>query len=140
MIPIWPNAYIGGRVAGYNMAGLKAKYPIITTMNSLNYFGLAIATAGMMQPPDSHNCEVMTDKHNGCYKKLILCNNVIVGMIFIGMIENAGITYGLIRGGVDVSSFKKSLLADDFGLIYLPDELRREHLGVYADDVIPKVR
>jgi len=140
VIPIWPNAYIGGKVAGYNMAGLEANYPGSTAMNSLNYFGLDIATAGMVQEPDSGDSEVIVSKRNGYYQKLVLCNNVIVGMVFIGRIENAGIIYGLIREGFDVGSFKQSLLADDFGLVYLPDKLRRERLSGITDQVIPKMK
>jgi nitrite reductase (NADH) large subunit len=109
-------------------------------MNSLNYFGLDIATAGMVQSPITDDCEVMTSKHNGYYRKVVLCNNVIVGMVFIGGIENAGIIYGLIRDGIDVGSFKQSLLADDFGLVYLPDKLRSERLSGVSNQLIPKIR
>jgi nitrite reductase (NADH) large subunit len=122
------------------MAGLEANYPGSTAMNSLNYFGLDIATAGMVQEPDSDDSEVIVSKRNGYYQKLVLCNNVIVGMVFIGRIENAGIIYGLIREGFDVGSFKQSLLADDFGLVYLPDKLRRERLSGITDQVIPKMK
>ena len=50
LTPIWPNAYLGGRVAGFNMAGVPTEYPGGTAMNSLKYFGLAIVSAGMVRP------------------------------------------------------------------------------------------
>src|SRR3990172_6350864 len=37
--PIWPNAYIGGRVAGLNMPGRETAHRGSTGMNALSYFG-----------------------------------------------------------------------------------------------------
>ena len=52
LTPIWPNAYMGGRVAGFNMAGVSTEYSGGTAMNSLKYFGLAVVSAGIVNPPD----------------------------------------------------------------------------------------
>jgi NAD(P)H-nitrite reductase large subunit len=123
LIPIWPNAYMGGRVAGYNMAGIQTEYPGGTAMNSLNYFGLAIATAGIVYPPDEPSYEVLSQQDAHCYKKVVLRDNQVVGMLFFGNIEKSGIVFGLMRNRVEVSDFKHRLLADDFGLISLPQEL-----------------
>ena len=129
LTPIWPNAHIGGRVAGYNMAGIRTEYLGGTAMNSLNYFGLDIATAGTVTPQDDGSCEVISRRKNGIYQKVILNNDLVVGMVFIGEIEKSGMVFGLMRDRVNVSSFKQALLADDFGLAYFPQELRRERLG-----------
>jgi NAD(P)H-nitrite reductase large subunit len=134
--PIWPNAYIGGRIAGYNMAGVRTEYPGGTAMNALNYFGLDITTAGIVTPQDDGRCEVISRKKNGIYQKVILDNDVVLGMVFIGEIEKSGMIFGLMRDRVDVSGFKQELLADDFGLIYLPEELRRERLGAVPSGAI----
>jgi NAD(P)H-nitrite reductase large subunit len=129
LIPIWPNAYIGGRVAGFNMSGVKAEYPGGTAMNSLNYFGLDIASAGMAIPPNGDGYEALSKQSNGAYQKIVLKDDLIVGMVFVGDIEKAGIIYGLMREGVKVSSFKKALLSDNFGLVSLPRELWQRRLG-----------
>ncbi|MCL0029932.1 hypothetical protein M1O20_07350, partial [Dehalococcoidia bacterium] len=50
LTPIWPNAYMAGRIAGFNMAGTPTEYPGGTAMNSLKYFGLDIVAAGMVNP------------------------------------------------------------------------------------------
>jgi hypothetical protein len=50
-------------------------------------------------------------------------------MVFVKDIEKSGMIFSLMRERVDVSSFKQALLADDFGLAYLPEELWRERLG-----------
>jgi len=59
-----------------------------------------------------------------------LSGDVIVGMVFIRNIENAGMIFGFMRENVNVNDFKDKLLADDFGQVYFPQGLRRERLGV----------
>jgi NAD(P)H-nitrite reductase large subunit len=118
--PIWPNAYIGGRTAGFNMAGIATEYPGGTAMNSLNYFGVDITSAGLPTAPHEAGYEVTSKQDGGTYQKIILKDNIIVGMIFVGSIEKSGIIFGLMRDRINVESFKQSLLADDFGLAFLP--------------------
>jgi NAD(P)H-nitrite reductase large subunit len=128
LTPIWPNAYIGGRVAGFNMVGVTAEYLNSTAMNSLNYFGIDIASVGMPTAPNEDGYEVMSKKGGNTYQKVILKDNFIVGMIFVGNTEKSGIIFGLMKNGVNVESFKQSLLADDFGLALFPRALWQEWL------------
>ena len=51
-------------------------------------------------------------------------------MIFAGDIEKSGIIYNLMKDWVDVSSFREALVADDFGMASLPEELRRQRLAI----------
>lgn len=139
VIPIWPNAYIGGRVAGYNMAGVRVEYPGGTAVNSLNYFGLDIASAGMVVSPDDSAYEVISKQENGIYRKVLLHDGLVMGMIFVREIEKSGLIFGLMRERIDVSSFKQSLLAEDFGLVCLPRELWQERLGTVPPGVISTV-
>jgi len=118
--PIWPNAYIGGRTAGFNMAGFATEYPGGTAMNSLNYFGVDITSAGLPSAPHEAGYEVTTKQDGSTYQKIILKDNIIVGMILVGSIEKSGIIFGLMRDRINLESFKQSLLADDFGLAFLP--------------------
>jgi NAD(P)H-nitrite reductase large subunit len=130
--PIWPNAYIGGRTAGFNMAGIATEYPGGTAMNSLNYFGIDIASAGIAMAPSSDGYEVISRQESNIYQKIILKNNIIVGMIFVGNIEKSGTIFGLMRDRVNVESFKQSLLADNFGLAFLPRSSWQEQLEAPA--------
>jgi len=127
-IPIWPSAYIGGRVAGFNMAGVSKEYGGGTALNSLTYFGLNIVSAGIVVPPDD-GYEALSVANGEIYKKLLLKDDVIVGMICVGDIDKAGILYSLMREKTDVGEFKYKLLEDDFGLVSLPQELWQERLG-----------
>ena len=125
--PVWPNAYEGGRVAGLNMADSPADYAGGTAMNALKYFGLNIVSAGLVAPPDA-SYESIVDRRDGVYRKVIIKNSRLAGLVFAGDIEKSGIVYGLMKEGRDVSSFKKALVADGFGLASLPEAIRRERL------------
>lgn len=129
VIPIWPNAYLGGRIAGFNMAGANAEIEGWTTMNSLKYFGLAAASAGVITSPDS-SYEVLSNRYDHIYKKIILRDGLVAGMVFVGNIEKSGIVLGLMRDRVDVRSFKQVLVADDFGLTSLPEDIWRAKLAI----------
>jgi NAD(P)H-nitrite reductase large subunit len=136
LTPIWPNAYVGGRIAGLNMAGVTAEYPGGTAINSLNYFGIDIASAGMPTAPNDDGYETISKQEGNIYQKVILKDDLIMGMIFVGNIEKSGIIFGLMRDRVNVESFKQSLLADDFGLAFLPRSLWQERLAPPPDIII----
>ena len=127
-IPIWPSAYRQGRIAGYNMAGSTAEYTGGFSQNSIEVLGLPTISLGITNP-NGGGYEVLkkriSDKE---YKKIVLKDDTIVGAIFIGCIDRAGIITGLIRDGINVKSFKKALLDDDFGFVTFPKELRMEKL------------
>jgi NAD(P)H-nitrite reductase large subunit len=97
-------------------------------MNSLNYFGIDIASAGMPTAPNDSGHETIGKKEGNIYQKVILKDNLVVGMIFVGNIEKSGIIFGLMKDGVNVESFKQSLLSDDFGLAFFPRTLWQERL------------
>jgi NAD(P)H-nitrite reductase large subunit len=132
LTPVWPNAYIGGRAAGANMAGAATEYRGGTAMNSINYFGMDIVSAGLVQAPEETGWETLAGRGGGAYRKLILHDNVIRGLIFVKDIDRAGIIFGLMREGADVSGYKHLLLSDDFGLADLPAALRKEKMGAPA--------
>ncbi|MFC1979033.1 NAD(P)/FAD-dependent oxidoreductase [Chloroflexota bacterium] len=130
-VPIWPGAYIGGRTAGINMAGGEAEYPGVTVMNSLNYFGLDIVSAGIVVAPDD-SYEVLISRSNGNYKRIVLKDNLIKGMEFVRDIDKSGIIFSLMKDAVDVGEFKEKLMTDDFGLIHLPEAMWRQRLECRA--------
>jgi len=131
LTPIWPNAYLGGRIAGFNMAGIPTEYQGGTAMNSMKYFGANVISAGMVTPPDG-GYEVLTQKHNHIYRKVVLKDGLIVGMVFAGDIEKSGIIYNLMKDRVNVEAFKQVLIADNFGLASLPEEIWRPRLAIPA--------
>lgn len=138
LTPIWPNAYQGGKTAGYNMAGKTVEYPGGTAMNSLNYFGMDVMSAGMVNPPDG-SYEVLSRNHDSTYHKVVVKDGRVMGMVFVGEIEKAGIIYNLMKKWTDVTEFKETLVAADFGLSSLPEELWRPRLEAPETAVVSEV-
>lgn len=126
--PIWPTAYLGGRVAGLNMAGAVAEYHGGTAMNSIKYFGMSITSAGMSVPADP-TCECVQSRKGDVYRKVILKDGRLTGLLYAGDIDASGIVYGLMKDRIDVSGFKDVLVKDGFGFLSLPEKLWRERLA-----------
>jgi NAD(P)H-nitrite reductase large subunit len=127
LTPIWPNAYLGGRVAGLNMAGKVTEYPGGTAMNSLKYFGMEVVTAGTTTTVPA-GFDSISEK-NGTFRKLILKNGTITGMVFIGNIEKAGIVFGLMKDHVNVDEFKKMLVASELNEAALPEAIYKSKIN-----------
>lgn len=127
-LPLWPLAVLEGKIAGYNMAGKKTDYSGGTSMSSLKYFGIPVVSIGLTNPKPDQALEIFTkeDSEKGVYKKLVLKNGAVVGMLFLGDIERAGTLFYLMKNKVNVKKFKDQLLADDFSLAALPLSLRRK--------------
>ena len=128
LLPLWPLAVLEGRIAGYNMAGTKTSYEGGTNMSSLKYFGIPIVSIGLANPKDDPTLEVLVkeDTEHNIYKKLVLKNNVIVGLTLVNCIDRAGILFNLMKKQINVKRFKKNLLKDDFGWAVLPVTLQRK--------------
>jgi nitrite reductase (NADH) large subunit len=115
--PIWPNAVIQGRYAGMNMAGLsRAFIEQVSMQNTSEFREVPFISVGVVNPPDVENYEILTryNKHEGTYRKLVLKDNVPVGMIFLGDISNAGVVAGFIRISKDASQYKHYLLSERY--------------------------
>ena len=128
LLPLWPLAHLGGRVAGHNMAGKKTEYEGGTVMSSLKYFNLPIIAVGNVNPDDTTDYELLVElkPEKTVYKKILLKDGIIVGFIFLGDLERAGIFFRLLKCHVDVSEIKDTLLSEEFGIVTLPEQLRKE--------------
>ncbi|MBI2288111.1 MAG: NAD(P)/FAD-dependent oxidoreductase [Chloroflexi bacterium] len=137
LTPIWPNAYLGGRIAGFNMAGTPTQYPGGTALNSLKYFGLASVSAGIVNPPKD-GYEILSRKDNNTYRKIILKDGLVAGLVFVGDIEKSGIVFNLMKDKVNVNGFKQALIAADFGLSSLPEKIWRQKLEKPLTSLTPQ--
>jgi NAD(P)H-nitrite reductase large subunit len=130
-IPVWPNAYLQGKIAGYQMAGSeKFRYEGSFMMNSIEVAHIPTISIGLTNPPSSDGYQVIKtfDHLSNVYRKVVLKGDVIVGAIFTGHIDRAGIITGLLRDGTKVKGFKKELMSEQFGLVSFPKTLRKERL------------
>ena len=127
VIAIWPVAARQGRIAGLNMCGIRTEYPGLFTMNSVQIIDTPTISFGLTIPPEEEGYEVLKnlDKAKGVYKKIVLKDSRLVGVMLLNCIERAGVYGMLIREGIDVRDFKDQLLSNDFGLLVLPKEFRK---------------
>ena len=125
-IPIFPNAYRQGIVAGVNVAGGTKSYEGGIAMNSVDILGLPSISVGLTDPKgDGYEVLSTLDADKPAYRKIVLRGDRIVGSIFIGDIDRAGIITGLIRNQVDVSGFRDILITDELGVLALPSDYRK---------------
>jgi NAD(P)H-nitrite reductase large subunit len=115
---IWPNAIEQGRIAGLNMVNQHATYHGAEVVNVLDVFNIPIVAMGLTSS-DILNGEVISRFTPNSSKKLLIQNNRIVGLQYIGSLRNVGTFYGLMKKGTDIHSVKRRLLDDNF--VIAPD-------------------
>jgi NAD(P)H-nitrite reductase large subunit len=124
-VAIWPNAYLQGQVAGSNMAGEEKRYDGAITMNSIQICGLPTISVGLTTPGPQDEVLDYSSPDGLNYRRIVLRGGRIVGAVFVGEIERAGIITGLIREGIEVTEFKQKLIGRELGLLALPKEYRK---------------
>lgn len=122
VLPILPNAYIGGRVAGMNMAGGEADYNVGMSVNSVSFFGQPFMSAGFATQEEGDGFTVIKRLDGRDYRKLVIRDGELVGMILSGDVERAGIMTGMMRARVKVDGLEEAMLSGNLGLIDLPKE------------------
>jgi NAD(P)H-nitrite reductase large subunit len=132
VIAILPIAARQGKIAGFNMSCKnpedKKIYPGGFPMNSVELAGIPTISVGITEPKgDPNDFEILErfEPKKNVYKKFIIEDNRLIGAIFVSEIDRAGIFTGIIKDGVDVSSFKDELMKDTFGLVSLPKSIRK---------------
>lgn len=128
VIPILPNAYTQGKIAGINMAGGEAMYDGSFPINSIGFFDIHIMTGGINNPQENTEILEKWDEDTKIYKKIYIDDNKITGFIFINSFDRTGIIVDLMRKKVNISEIKHKILSDNFGLLDFPREFRREKI------------
>jgi len=132
-IAIWPLAVRQGVVSGINMAGGNKKYNGGFFMNSVEILQIPTISMGLTNIVEERgkNIEVLKDFNpkKNTYKKVVIRDNRVIGVIMVGNIERAGIYAGLIRNEIDISSVKDNISREDFGIINLPVNYKK-HLVI----------
>lgn len=129
VLPILPNAFKQGEIAGLNMAGGNEVFSGGFAMNAIGFYGLPMVTAGIIKGEDD-SYEVLEKKvpEKSVYKKIILKDNLVQGFIYLNNVDRAGIITSLIGEKIPVADFKEALLKDDFGYADLPRFLRKRRM------------
>jgi NAD(P)H-nitrite reductase large subunit len=118
---LWTCAVQQGRIAGLNMIDRTSAYDGTIGMNSLNVCGLPLISYGITSPKDKSTYQILVleKRESAVYKKIVLKDHRIKGIILLGKIDNAGVLLSLIQRKADVSSFEDELLSDQFNFAKL---------------------
>ncbi|NPV58570.1 MAG: NAD(P)/FAD-dependent oxidoreductase [Actinobacteria bacterium] len=133
---LWPVAALQGKYAGLNMAGREVPYPGCNSMNAVEFFGLPVLSAGVVNPPEDGYEVIARRVDGGDYRKVVLQGDVIVGMLVAGRVERAGILTSLIQERANVRRVKNFLLEEAFGHIHLPRSVRQERIKETAAGIM----
>ncbi len=129
VLPIIPVATMQGRIAGTNMAGGDATYPGGLPQNAFQFFGKNTVSIGNVIYADKlGGFEEIVRDEGDVYRKAVLQDGRLVGILSMNQITRIGIYNSIIRARMDVSGIRERLLADDFGFLDLPKEFRDELL------------
>ncbi|MFQ5858970.1 MAG: NAD(P)/FAD-dependent oxidoreductase, partial [Anaerolineae bacterium] len=127
VLPTWPNAVSGGRVAGYNLAGVERRFTGLENANVLRVFDLPVVSLGQL-----NGSETLRRAQNGVVKKLALEGGRVVGLQMVGQVDGAGLFLDLMKKGRDVTEFGGGILAPDFGYGRLLNPATRNGKGYMA--------
>ena len=106
--PIWEQARVcGARLAG-DGAAVYVPPPVFT---SLKITGIDVFSAGALEAADAHDDEItLHDAKRGMYKKIVLCDDRIVGCVLYGSVADGPWYVQLMRDKEDVSAFRDQLV------------------------------
>lgn len=129
---IWPCAFEQGHIAGLNMAGQKTEYAGSYRKNSIgNFIGIPAISMGVTHAAACTTCgpedelREIQKRTKETYRKLILRNGRIIGAIFVGQTQKAGLISILLKKKVDVAEFIPLLMSSSLNFIDLLPLLRR---------------
>ncbi|HIX30346.1 MAG TPA: FAD-dependent oxidoreductase [Candidatus Blautia stercoravium] len=114
---IWPNAQKQGETAALNMCGGKVAYTDRYAMkNTMNFFGLVSMCVGLIVPEEGDT--VIAREGASSYKRVILREGKVAGVLLQGDISHGGIWQYLIKNGIPVDTIGKDIFALNFGDFY----------------------
>lgn len=113
---IWPRATLQGKVAGAIMAGKMRTYEGTLVMNSVDFYGIPLISAGLVSPGkrDYQENILKFSPQKQIYQKLVFTGDRLAGLLLIGSIEKAGVVINLLSQRKEISSFKDRLLSGEF--------------------------
>ncbi len=114
---LWSNAMEMGRIAGMNMTGADRRYPgFLTVMNATEIAGIPMIAVGIIEP-EGREYEIITEDSIDSYKRFVFKGDLLVGVIFIGDIKNAGIYTNLIKNQIPMGGLKEKAIEGTMGYV-----------------------
>ena len=125
---IWPNAIKQGRIAAINMLGERLLYDDrFAIKNTVNFYGLTTLSLGNINPRPEENCDVILREDHSSYRKIIMKDGRISGVIIQGDIGGTGFLQHLIKQQLDLSGLDKDVCDLDYSDFYAVDPENGEY-------------
>lgn len=126
ILALWPNAVEQGELAATAMAGGEAVFKGGFAMNAIDFFGMHIMTAGLINPT-GEEYEVRIAVHDRSYRKLVIREGTLVGYILIGDPDRTGIYTSLISEKTPLDQLRKDIL-EEISMLSLDNRDRKIRL------------
>ena len=123
LLQLFPSAYLGGKIAGRNMAGEETCFTTDVPMNATKLFGIRITSAGLFV---GEKTEVTVGDD---YRAIYTDADKVNGFILIGDSTRAGILTDFIRKKRSIEGIDPIKLLTDRDLALYPAEERKAALG-----------
>ncbi|ERJ20889.1 Assimilatory nitrite reductase large subunit protein [Salinisphaera shabanensis E1L3A] len=112
--PLWDQASVCANHLAYRG---HTQYEGSVTATQLKVTGIDVYSAGDFSDAEGSETLTFSDVRRGVYKRIVLRDDRIVGVVLYGDTRDGGWYFKLMREGADVSAFRDLLL---FGQAYLP--------------------
>lgn len=123
---VWPDAMEQGKVAAMNMCGSELKYEKpYPFKNTSNFFGITMLSVGKLDVDEDSEVRTMFDR--GTYKKAVLKDGKLQGILIQGDISNTGIYLYLIRKQIPVDTAANDIFDLTFADFYGINEKNGEY-------------
>lgn len=114
---IWPNAMKQGQTAARNMCGVLTEYTdTFAAKNTINFFGLVTLCLGKIKAEAED--EVFTEEDRNGYRRLILRNGIVQGILLQGDISHSGIWQYIIKNRIEIGFLKEKIFQITFADFY----------------------
>ncbi len=120
---VWPNAVNMGRVAANNMVGKAFTYvDKYTFKNTANFYGIDTLSLGLTDVKEGDEVITYTDKINNIYKRAVIRDGVITGLIIQGDISYTGFWLQIVKDKLELKG-KANIYDTSFADYYSIDNL-----------------
>ena len=103
-------AYEQARVLARQLAGRKAAYPGSVVATNLKVSGVSVFSAGDFLGADGSEAILLSDIRRGTYKKLVIADGKLTGVVLVGDVGDALWYLELIRAGKPIAAIRKEMM------------------------------
>ena len=123
---IWPDARQMGKIAARNMCGqAEERMDFYQYKNMADFYGIVMFSAGRTAVDESRY-EVLVRRERNAYRKLIIKDGILEGVLMAGDISDAGVYLYAVSHRLSVENMRGHLLCLSFADWYGYDEVSGE--------------